>query len=168
MADDATENKTQHLHILMAPSEVDAIDDWGFRNRIRTRAEAIRRLCQIGMALDARLPRMTVDLAKTQRAAQDLHGKLLQAQVEAQARGDKGLLPPNIAFLELYQNVGNLAACLEPLVDIARALINSKDLEAAMKQVDEIEIAPFLDQMAKDRERWENLVNLDDDDQAPT
>lgn len=52
MAEDTQENKTQHLHILMAPSEVEAIDNWGFKNRIRTRAEAIRRLCQIGLVFD--------------------------------------------------------------------------------------------------------------------
>lgn len=52
MAEETQENKTQHLHILMAPSEVEAIDNWGFNNRIRTRAEAIRRLCQIGLVFD--------------------------------------------------------------------------------------------------------------------
>lgn len=51
MAEDQ-ENKTERVQLLMAPSEVEAIDDWGFKNRIRTRAEAIRRLCQIGMAVD--------------------------------------------------------------------------------------------------------------------
>ncbi len=52
MNEQAKENKTQHLHILMAPSEVEAIDEWGFANRIRTRGEAIRRLCQMGLTVD--------------------------------------------------------------------------------------------------------------------
>ncbi len=52
MTTDKSENKTQHLHILMAPTEVDAIDEWGFKNRIRTRAEAIRRLCQMALVFE--------------------------------------------------------------------------------------------------------------------
>ncbi|WP_116654886.1 hypothetical protein [Pelagibacterium sediminicola] len=47
-----TENKTERVQLLMTPSEVKAIDDWGFENRIRTRAEAIRRLCQMGIIAD--------------------------------------------------------------------------------------------------------------------
>lgn len=46
------ENKTERVQLLMTPSEVEAIDDWGFQNRIRTRAEAIRRLCQMGVIFD--------------------------------------------------------------------------------------------------------------------
>ncbi|TGQ79326.1 hypothetical protein EN850_20780 [Mesorhizobium sp. M8A.F.Ca.ET.207.01.1.1] len=49
----AKENKTERLHLLISPGEVTAIDDWGFKNRIRTKGEAVRRLCQIGLAFDA-------------------------------------------------------------------------------------------------------------------
>lgn len=47
MSDDA---KTERLHMLISPAEMKAIDDWGFQNRIRTKAESVRRLCQIGLA----------------------------------------------------------------------------------------------------------------------
>jgi len=43
------EPKDQRIPIMMSASEVKAIDDWSFENRIRTRAEAVRRLCQIGL-----------------------------------------------------------------------------------------------------------------------
>lgn len=61
------ENKTERVQLLMAPSEVTAIDDWGFANRIRTRAEAIRRLCQIGLAFTAEAP----GIAKLHEALND-------------------------------------------------------------------------------------------------
>jgi len=48
----AKENKTERLHLLISPTEVAAIDDWGFKNRIRTKGEAVRRLCQIGLSFD--------------------------------------------------------------------------------------------------------------------
>jgi hypothetical protein len=66
MADEPPENKTQHLHLLMAPGEVEAIDDWGFKNRIRTRAEAIRRLCQIGIRADQSLDNLLLFIETAQ------------------------------------------------------------------------------------------------------
>ena len=49
------ETKSHQQHLLMAPSEVKAIDDWMFRNRVRSRGEAIRRLCQIGILVDSKI-----------------------------------------------------------------------------------------------------------------
>lgn len=40
------------LQLMMARSEIDAIDDWRFRHRITTRAAAIRILLKRGMAAD--------------------------------------------------------------------------------------------------------------------
>lgn len=34
---------------MMTPSEVKAVDDWSFEQRIRSRGEAIRRLIQLGL-----------------------------------------------------------------------------------------------------------------------
>ncbi len=48
----AEEHKTERLHMLISPSEIAAIDDWGFKRRIRTKAESVRRLCQIGLSYD--------------------------------------------------------------------------------------------------------------------
>jgi len=48
----ADELKDQRVVTMMSPSELEAIDDWMFKNRIRSRGEAIRRLCQIGMEYD--------------------------------------------------------------------------------------------------------------------
>ena len=43
------ELKSERIQLFMTPSEVEAIDDWGFSNRIRGRSEAIRRLIEIGL-----------------------------------------------------------------------------------------------------------------------
>jgi hypothetical protein len=56
MADDEKELKDQRVVTMMSPSELEAIDNWMFANRIRSRGEAIRRLCQMGMYLDEKLP----------------------------------------------------------------------------------------------------------------
>jgi hypothetical protein len=44
------EKRTERIPIMLTPTEVEAIDDWSFRNRVRTRAEAIRQLVALGLA----------------------------------------------------------------------------------------------------------------------
>ena len=46
MADD---KKTLKFQMMMSPSEADTLDNWMFKNRMKSRAEAIRRLCQMGI-----------------------------------------------------------------------------------------------------------------------
>ncbi|WP_394819422.1 hypothetical protein [Sorlinia euscelidii] len=43
------ELKSERVQLMMTPSEVKAIDDWSFENRVRGRAEAIRRLIEAGL-----------------------------------------------------------------------------------------------------------------------
>lgn len=43
------ELKDQRVVTMMSPSELEAIDDWMFKNRIRSRGEAIRRLTRVGL-----------------------------------------------------------------------------------------------------------------------
>lgn len=49
----ADENKTVRLHVLISPSELKAIDDWRFANRLGTRGEAVRQLIQRSINADA-------------------------------------------------------------------------------------------------------------------
>lgn len=56
------EPKDQRIPIMMSASEVEAIDDWSFKHRIRARSEAIRRLCSIALSIDARSEELTDDV----------------------------------------------------------------------------------------------------------
>jgi predicted DNA-binding transcriptional regulator AlpA len=44
-----TELRTIKFQLMLAESEADAIDDWGRKQGTRSRADAIRQLCQIAM-----------------------------------------------------------------------------------------------------------------------
>jgi hypothetical protein len=44
------ELKTERVTTMMTPSEVKAVDDWSFAQRIRSRGEAIRRLIELGLS----------------------------------------------------------------------------------------------------------------------
>lgn len=56
VSDDKEQKKTERLHMLISPAELDAIDDWRFKSRLGTRAEAVRRLVQIGLRFEEALP----------------------------------------------------------------------------------------------------------------
>lgn len=43
------EMKTERVTTMMTRSELEAIDDWSFEHRIRSRGEAIRQLIQRGL-----------------------------------------------------------------------------------------------------------------------
>lgn len=49
----AIELKSERLQIVISPSEIRAVDDWRFENRVNnrvpSRSEAIRRLIQLGL-----------------------------------------------------------------------------------------------------------------------
>ncbi len=46
------EQKTERFNMFMSPSEMKAIDDWAWENKIRSKSEAVRRLVQIGLQAD--------------------------------------------------------------------------------------------------------------------
>ena len=49
------ETETERMQLKITTAEIEAIDDWRFANRIQSRSEAVRRLCQIGVGLDEEL-----------------------------------------------------------------------------------------------------------------
>lgn len=48
------EKKTERLALVMTPSELEAVDDWSFARRIRSRSEAIRQLIKLGLEAERR------------------------------------------------------------------------------------------------------------------
>jgi len=50
------EMKTERITTMMTPSELNAVDDWAFANRIRSRGEAIRRLIEKGLKAEDKVP----------------------------------------------------------------------------------------------------------------
>ena len=54
MSDDtkSDEQKTHRFNMFLSPSEMKAIDEWAWANRIRSKSEAVRLLVQMGLLLD--------------------------------------------------------------------------------------------------------------------
>lgn len=45
----APEPKSERFNMFLSPSEMAAIDEWAWENRIRSKSEAVRRLIQMGL-----------------------------------------------------------------------------------------------------------------------
>src|ERR1041384_5646562 len=54
--------RDNRIPIMFSEDELGAIDEWRFANRIATRADAVRRLCEMGILMEAELEQI-VDTA---------------------------------------------------------------------------------------------------------
>lgn len=62
------ERKSVRVQLLLSPSELAAIDDWRFANRIGSRGEAIRVLTRAGLGASARAAKVpSVRMKRTVR-----------------------------------------------------------------------------------------------------
>ncbi|MBO9589092.1 hypothetical protein [Devosia sp.] len=111
MADD---KKTLKFQMMMSPAEARDLDDWMFKNRVRSRAEAIRRLCSIGIgAEEAILPDVL----------SHLHSLIDQLEVFAEEQ------------IDLYANIRDEGRQDNP--DLKRAFLLSVD--QLMELLDQVE-----------------------------
>lgn len=117
------ENKTERVQLLMTPSELKAIDDWSFENRIRGRAEAMRRLCQIGLGLDEHLKNIFSEY--------DTLGLKLPILVELLTKGTKD--DNKIAMADFYEK---LADVVEQMFSHREALAEIGHASGVLKIID--------------------------------
>lgn len=70
---DELELKDQRVTIMFTKSELEMIDDWAFANRIRSRGEAIRRLCRTRLIKDRKMiaDAQMVKLSHAEEAAEE-------------------------------------------------------------------------------------------------
>lgn len=163
-----SENKTERVQLLMAPTEVEAIDEWGFKNRIRTRAEAMRRLCQLGLELDQFIPALSQHIGKTLRSIEDLLAKTVDIE-KLEAENEVEFALRLIAAtnshanpqMEFVRQIMPMIALLEQLVDTCRPLINAKDFDAATKEANDVRLRPLFEELERSKERWSESKGAD-------
>jgi hypothetical protein len=141
------ENKTERVQLLMSPSEVEAIDDWGFNNRVRTRAEAMRRLCLIGLSVDSLLSRLALDARDFQRLFSDhpQTGNLKNLNVENFNNVKDNL---SLTLHILIQVISHSKSGKRPLdnLDYIREIADSYNNAAKRKPLNNSEIQDFLNE----------------------
>ncbi len=127
------ELKTIKFQLMLAPSEAQAIDDWGFSHRIRTRAEAIRRLCQIGIVANRYLEKVS----KIRPEMRDSVGEIIDAiHSETEVYSERWLIQQ---LLDVHENTVELSFLLEDLAEITTALGEGESVDTAVANAAKLE-----------------------------
>lgn len=146
------ELKDQRIPIMMTETEVAAIDDWSFKHRIRSRGEAIRRLCQIGLIFDDR----RADLVSQFRDLVDKTADTTSAASELLRR--EGATGSEVKLSRAALAAMSAAFKLLPLIQTTTGLANNfksdRDIEEIMAEAKEI--------LAIDDEELEEIINGND------
>ena len=159
------EPKDLRIPIMMSTSEVKTIDDWSFENRIRSRAEAIRRLCQMGLAFDSQMSAIA---------------EVIKPAMEESVRmrklfDDPSKLFPNLndGIKTLIEHIITINVALGKISDQAREL---SAISAAYKAGPEVEnvlsyvdVKSIIDDLAKlGTEEYKKKYNIKDDNHQDT
>jgi hypothetical protein len=153
--------KTLKFQMMMSPEEAELLDDWMFKNRVRSRAEAIRRLCQLGLILDGSLLPMVMKNRDKDyslgRAIQRIHGS------KVASREDVMKLFLNFADVvkEAEEYLLLMMAMTDKVLLEASPIYNSREIERAVLSIKEIkDMIEHLDpRLPNDRNRIGSIID---------
>ncbi len=130
------ELKDQRIPIMMTSSEVTQIDDWSFQHRIRSRGEAIRRLCQIGLMFDGHRGELLEKFQAVAKHAMENSNAAASAVSEKVNSGDATKLERELARLSLttMMDVARMIPLIRTLVGVANNYKSDKDLKEIMDE----------------------------------
>ncbi|MHC2490634.1 metal-responsive CopG/Arc/MetJ family transcriptional regulator [Sinorhizobium meliloti] len=126
------ELKTIKFQMMLSESEARTLDEWAQQHGFKSRAEVIRRLCQLALLVDER----AVNVARNLRIL-DLLALRFMKQVRGaheNFRGRKSRLQDRLAELseiyheEIFDQVGDLAVDLHLLLETIQELRSDKNL----------------------------------------
>ncbi|EUB95592.1 hypothetical protein PMI07_002080 [Rhizobium sp. CF080] len=118
------EQKTERFNMFMSPSEMKAIDDWAWHNKIRSKSEAVRRLCQIGLLVGGELDGLSDITIKMSDALRDLDDETFSFWGLIADPANKGDKLNREAVLSLLQGILDRIEKIEAAAsDISSALV---------------------------------------------
>lgn len=129
------ELKDQRIPIMMTSSEVTEIDDWSFQHRIRSRGEAIRRLCQIGLMFEGHRGELLEKFQAIAKHAMD-NSNAGAKVAEKVNSGDATKLELELARLSLttMMDVAKMIPLIRTMVGVANNFKEDKDLKEIMDE----------------------------------
>jgi hypothetical protein len=84
------EGKTERVHLVITDAEVAAIESWRYKNKVPSKSEAIRRLCQIGISYDREGKTLLKRSARALKAILLMLDKISKADVDKMPKGIRG------------------------------------------------------------------------------
>lgn len=125
--------REKRVPFMMSEKELTSVDDWRFKNRISTRADALRRLCKLGMALDMLMPDLEAALASLMHAAGKVQALPEEADVEHSLK-NKQIAQADIAIAAI--KLGKTVGLMNQKAKIARTNPSDADLDGMDEQND--------------------------------
>lgn len=126
----ADELKDQRVVTMMSPTDLATIDEWSFQNRIRSRGEAIRQLCRIGLDATTALDGLRSPAAHMANKS----SKLLKSLEDNKNEAQRAELVVDYLF-DMNRLVGELLQTVSRIVDTTANLSDWEKVEAAIEQV---------------------------------
>lgn len=128
------DKKTLKFQMMMAPLEAEVLDDWMFKNRVRSRAEAIRRLCQIGMIFDRDADTLGQQAFQLFLVTMDLAEKYEARRSQFLPTDELEIDPLTQAVIELMDRVSLLVADFEATANMTLPYRTAPDLDTAARE----------------------------------
>lgn len=139
--DNSDEQKTERFNMFMSPSEMKAIDDWAWKNRVRSKSEAVRRLVQSALRIDD-------EIEQIYKHTHSLHQAILtQSEIVAETldpgntdweRVGKTALAVNTSLVE---DISKLTLAINSIIEQVHQLRSDGELVDLSKAADEIKAA---------------------------
>ncbi|TBG03782.1 hypothetical protein [Rhizobium leguminosarum] len=148
------EQKTERFNMFFSPSEMKAIDDWAWQNRVRSKSEAVRRLVQIGLGFDAEAQKLVDATISAINDYETSSRKVVETMGE-HSEGDPPWLP---AFVEAVASMGQTTA--EDLGKILQIIGRVEVARAIMKAEGTVDDALIVQQMTELQEIVEPFEKL--------
>lgn len=125
-----SEPRENRVPFMMSDRELLEVDEWRFKNKVATRADALRRLCKLGLALDELLPQLQGGLTEATAAANAAQKGLSAASNKSPESGTK--TPVELALASL-----KLGKIVNVMTNKARVLKENEYPEEKLRELDE-------------------------------
>lgn len=124
-----TEGAIERLQLVIPSEEIASIEKWRFANEIASKSEAVRRLCQIGLAFD-----------QEHREAKDR----TRSALDATTRGIRMLIERSALVgdgnsIELRQIAGVLLEAMEAQLSLYQDMVSTDATAAAMARSGDVD-----------------------------
>ncbi|PCK86365.1 hypothetical protein CPT32_13200 [Rhizobium sophoriradicis] len=128
------EPKTIKFQLMLSEAEAKAIDDWGATNSVRSRAEAIRRLCTAALELDAHADAIDEVLGSLDSQSFTFVERVRELSKRTDHRRNEGIALTAIRASENLVNlVNDLTIDLDAVLGAAIAIRTANTLDQAVE-----------------------------------
>lgn len=128
--------RENRVPMMLSDAELEAIDTWRFENRVATRSEAIRRLCQLGLILHNRVNLSSKLRHDTSSGILDMAEAL--GVIDADGKMIAGF-PRNeleAGFEKLTSKAFDINTIFRELADQTYAVTAGKNMEAVLQEME--------------------------------